>query len=198
MPHPIEKLSSLPDMPQAVIDSVKQLMEEEHIRKGTTFHGTHFTDSHGVYIKRGAARIFYTERGREHTMAFAFDDDMLFIKRPNGMPAEIPMTVTFLEDSEVVTFNRADMKLTIMSGYTQGHPMEAMFFLNSIMAQYASYLEECIYHLTRSSARERYEWAIRRYPRLTQVATTTQIASFLGLTKETLYRIRSGKYPTAN
>ena len=31
-------------------------------------------------------------------------------------------------------------------------------------------------------------------PRLGEVATTTQIASFLGITKETLYRIRGGKY----
>lgn len=31
-------------------------------------------------------------------------------------------------------------------------------------------------------------------PRLLQTATITQIASFLGLTKETLYRIRHNNY----
>jgi hypothetical protein len=55
-------------------------------------------------------------------------------------------------------------------------------------------LEERITVLQHYSARERYLWALERYPRLTECATVTQIASFLGLTKETLYRIRSDNY----
>lgn len=67
-------------------------------------------------------------------------------------------------------------------------------FLNTTLAIYTSYLEERIYTLQCMNATERYDWAIKRYPRLTEYATVTQIASFLGLTRETLYRIRSGKY----
>ena len=43
--------------------------------------------------------------------------------------------------------------------------------------------------------RERYEWVVTRYPRLLQRATLGQIASFLGITQETISRIRSEKYP---
>lgn len=48
--------------------------------------------------------------------------------------------------------------------------------------------------LQNTSARERYQWVVDRYPRLLERSTVTQIASFLGVTKETLYRIRAGKY----
>lgn len=44
------------------------------------------------------------------------------------------------------------------------------------------------------NATQRYRWLINRYPRILESATTTQIASYLGLTKETLYRIRNNKY----
>ena len=37
-------------------------------------------------------------------------------------------------------------------------------------------------------------WLTSRYPRLLHVATITQIASYLGVTKETLYRIRNNNY----
>ena len=43
-------------------------------------------------------------------------------------------------------------------------------------------------------ARERDQVALERYPNILDLVTVTQLASFLNLTKETIYRIRSGKY----
>ena len=62
------------------------------------------------------------------------------------------------------------------------------------MSQHVLALEERLDALQTMSAEERYRWALKRYPRITECATLTQIASFLGVTKETLYRIKSGKY----
>ena len=86
------------------------------------------------------------------------------------------------------------MHQTIHEGISDVSPLEWTMFLNAILYEYAGYLEERLFNLYNASARERYEWVLRRYPRLGEVATTTQIASFLGITKETLYRIRGGKY----
>ena len=62
------------------------------------------------------------------------------------------------------------------------------------MMAHVKYLEERVMLLQTASAPERYRWMEKRYPRVIERATMTQVASFLGITKETLYRIRSNKY----
>ena len=71
---------------------------------------------------------------------------------------------------------------------------EGLLFVNAALLQYTAELEERIDVMQTLGATARYKWAISRFPKLTQCATTTQIASFLGLTKETLYRIKNGHY----
>ena len=69
-----------------------------------------------------------------------------------------------------------------------------LIFLTTSLLQYATQLEERVGVMQSLGADERYRWVLHRYPRITECANTTQIASFLGMTKETLYRIKSGKY----
>jgi hypothetical protein len=61
------------------------------------------------------------------------------------------------------------------------------------LERHIEYLEEHMFML-RMEARDRYFWALKKYPHILDVVSVTQLASFLNLTKETLYRIRSGKY----
>ena len=70
---------------------------------------------------------------------------------------------------------------------------EVYKFMNAGLINYIQYLEEQMLML-HMSAKERYEWVVERYPQLLELVSVTQLASYLNLTKETLYRIRSGKY----
>ena len=99
----------------------------------------------------------------------------------------------FLEDSDIVYVPHIRLH-DMLNDIEEINQEETALFLNASLLHYTAYLEERIYAFQNANAVERYNWAVARYPRLLECATVTQIASFLGLTKETLYRIRSGKY----
>lgn len=51
--------------------------------------------------------------------------------------------------------------------------------------------EERLYHLRKSTAKEKYQWFIQRFPGLIQRLKQGEIASFLGMSQETLSRLRA-------
>lgn len=191
MAHPIEHLKKIFKLSPAQIEQVNTLIVEKQMPKGSFIERSNqLIESY--YIKKGAARAFYTKDGKEHTIAFAFDDEYLIAKLISAN-APMTITVTFLEDTEIIYIPHSKLKETLDNITTEKSP-EALLFFHTALQQYLTYLEERLYVFQSMNAKERYDWVIARYPRLLECATVTQISSFLGLTKETLYRIRSGKY----
>ncbi len=192
MPHPVDVLRKIFNLSPELIEKLRIVMQEKHMPKGATIDGNKNVQQHSYYIMRGAARAYYTKDGKEHTMSFAFDDEYLMTNIVLNS-VDIPLSIKFMEDSDVICIPVRSFSVE-MKKKANVNTLEASMFLNTTLAIYTSYLEERIYTLQCMNATERYDWAIKRYPRLTEYATVTQIASFLGLTRETLYRIRSGKY----
>ncbi len=137
-------------------------------------------------IKSGAARIYYLKDGKDITTWFAFENDLLISLRSKFSRQEYPEVIEFLEDTEVIAVQRVS--------HEKPDNISVYVMANRILLAYCQFLEERVIILQHKTARERYEWVITRYPHLLQRATLGQIASYLGITKETLYRIRSGKY----
>lgn len=192
MPHPLDTLRDIFNLSPDFIEKLRSKIKEMHMPKGSTIDGNKNVQQNTYYIRRGAARAYYTKDGKEHTMSFAFNDEyiMTHVVLKSG---DIPLSIKFMEDSDIIAIPvRA---LTREMKYDAGANMlEASMLLNSSLAIYNTYLEERIYTLQCLDAVERYKWVLQRYPRLLEYATITQIASYLGVTRETLYRIRSGKY----
>lgn len=190
MPHPIDIIHSAFNITPEQADILRSLLVEKEMPRRTVIDNLNEIQNNTYYIMSGAARSYYTTDGKEHTVAFAFDDEYL-ITRLHTTTIQQPLTITFMADSKVVYIPHSKMA-EAFSG--MAHTVEAMMFFHSGVMRYMQYLEERLYILQSMNAADRYNWAITRYPRLLEYATITQIASFLGLTKETLYRIRSGKY----
>lgn len=191
MAHPIEHLKKIFKLLPEQIEQVNTLIVEKQMPKGSFIERSNqMIESY--YIKKGAARAFYTKDGKEHTIAFAFDDEYLIAKLISAN-SPVTITVTFLEDTELIYIPHSKLRETLDNITTEKSP-EALLFFHTALQQYLTYLEERLYVFQCMNAKERYDWVIARYPRLLECATVTQISSFLGLTKETLYRIRSGKY----
>ncbi len=191
MAHPIEHLKKIFKLSPAQIKQVNTLIVDKNMPKGSFIERSNQVIE-TYYIKKGAARAFYTKDGKEHTISFAFDDEYL-VTRLLAAIEPMQITITFLEDTEIIYIPNATLREALNNITTEKSP-EALLFFHTGLQQYQTYLEERLYVFQSMNAKERYEWVINRYPRLLEYATITQIASFLGLTKETLYRIRSGKY----
>lgn len=103
------------------------------------------------------------------------------------------MSIEFLERTDVITIPERTTVETI-KGFKGIHDESLSIFFLTAMLEYSHFLEERALLLQTASAIERYRWLTQRYPKVLERATLTQIASYLGMTKETLYRIRAGKY----
>lgn len=192
MAHPLDILRRIHRLDQAQINMLSGLMQESHMPRGARIDGNSSIQNTSYYIMRGAARAFYTKDGKEHTMSFAFDDEYLMTHLVINSE-DIPLTITFMEPTDIVYLPNRKLHETMIGIEDLDHH-EGLLFMNASLLHYNKYLEERIYVLQSMTASERYEWTLKRYPRILECATITQIASYLGITKETLYRIRSGKY----
>lgn len=209
--HPLEHIKSFAKMTPEIEATLSNLMIERTFKKGEIIRGAINLANCSYYIKQGATRLFITTNGKEHTLSFSFDNE--FIVAPLHIIKEQPDTITiqFIETTEVIYIPITRIKniLNDSSGANTTHPqgehtsqipettietISALLFLNTALSRYTSFLEERIYIMQTLNAPQRYQWLINRYPRISKSATTTQIASYLGLTKETLYRIRNNKY----
>ena len=191
--HPIEHIKTFAKMTPEIEASLRSLMKEKSFRKGDTIRGAFNLTHYSYYIKRGAARVYVTSGGKEHTLSFSFDDE--FIIAPQQSIKDDPDTIAiqFLEPTEIIYLAHLKVK-DILIDSTAIETTSSLLFLNAALIRYTSFLEERIHVMQTLNAPQRYQWVIKRHPRILKTAPATQIASYLGLTKETLYRIRNHKY----
>jgi len=149
--------------------------------------------SNAFFIHKGSARVFYLRDGKEYTFSFSFEDE--FIALPKFL-LEKPDTITtieFLEPSQVYVIPYIKDYESIKE-MTRKNIVDIAVFITTLLIEHTNRLEERLLLFQNASASDRFKWLIKRYPKILERASITQIASFLGVTKETLYRIRSNKY----
>ena len=191
--HPIDHIRKFAKLTPELEANLRAVMQERVFPKGFVVHGANNFASYAYFLKKGAARFFYTEGGKEHTIAFSFAGEFVMLSRHVVRAHPDTVAIHFMEPTHVIFVPHLQVK-NLLDDSGAVADTEGLLFLNAGLVNYGRFLEERVDVLQSFNAEERYSWAMRRYPRLEECATTTQVASFLGLTKETLYRIKSGRY----
>lgn len=166
---------------------LKTQIVPQHFKKGEIRVNPSEFDEQIYYIKKGGCRSFYLKDGKDITFSFAFESNLLISARSKLTKKDYPEIIEFLEDTEAFS-----LKLLPFDELCKDYPQFARFSL-TILYRYNTFLEERIINLQCKTAKERYEWLLSKYPKLLQKATLGHIASFLGITPETLSRIRADK-----
>lgn len=193
MGHPIDHIREYLSITPEVEVSLRSIMREHKFKRGDTISGIGNIRTYAFFIKKGSARVYFLRDGKEHTYSFAFDDEFVSVARQLLQEPDSITTIEFLEPTEIVFIPLLDTH-TIMEDYGREHASDGATFLITALIEHIKYLDERIILFQTASAVERYRWLLQRYPKILERATITQIASFLGVTKETLYRIRAGRY----
>ena len=137
------------------------------------------------FIKTGAVRGYYSMDGKEVTSWFAFEKDIftslysLLNQKPSLYSIEI------LEDSSLDRLNYDDLQ------YLYKKYPEFNLIGRLITEKYYCELDERTFSLQFLSAQDRYRQLIEQQPQLLQRASLGHIASYLGISQETLSRIRA-------
>lgn len=194
MAESINPLHKSTNLPPEIEEQLRQAFTRLQFKRGDRITSLSELRDNLFYITRGSARLFYILSGKEHTFSFALEDEVLLVSHVLLYSPDVVVTVEFLEPTEVMLIQQStlhDMVRTVTNPTLLESLHEAR--ANGFM-RYCQFLEERLMMLQNTSATERYAWMCRRYPRIIERATITQVASFLGITRETLYRIRSQKY----
>lgn len=140
------------------------------------------------WIIKGCLKSFFLdEDGKEHILQFGMEnwwitDYESFIKKTKSKTS-----IDCLEDSELlyITYENRE-KLT-----AEMHKMERFWAKKSKIGRIA--LQNRILSLLKNSAKERYELLLEQYPTLSQRVPKRLIASYLGVSRETLSRLRASQ-----
>lgn len=137
------------------------------------------------YILKGFVRVYYLDlEGKEITHWFSATDSMItspfsFFKKEKNI-----LYFEALEDTELLllTHNQLDAILS------QSQSTEKAY--RNLLVEFAMILSRRIMSIHTETAEERYLKLIKEHPLLFQKAKLTHIASFLGITPQSLSRIR--------
>lgn len=163
------------------VSKILQLDKESRIvKEGQLADKTYF-------IAKGSARAFYLKDGKDITDWFAFEND--FISAINSFFLNIPSPhfIEVLEPSTLLEISREDV-LSLSDRYNEFDRLGKQIVTKTMLQ-----LQQRVVSVQFESAGQKYENMLKIRPDITQRVPLTHIASYLGMTLETLSRIRNPK-----
>ncbi|ASK28751.1 DNA-binding protein [Chryseobacterium sp. T16E-39] len=137
------------------------------------------------YIEKGLVRIFYYKDGKDITDYF-FAEDTFFLSVENVfLDQEDHYSYQLLENCSIriVDYSKIESLL-------DAHP-KLNTLVRTIMAYHIKILADRVYNLQFQSAQNKYEDLMENFPDLILRASLGHIASYLGITQQTLSVIRA-------
>ncbi len=169
--------------PDAELDFQKRIVRQER-RKGSFYLKEGQTSSGLFIIEKGLVRMFYRKFDKEINSLFALENDVITSSRTFFMGLPSKENIQFLEDSIIHSISRKDF-YELCQLYPEINTLERL-----ATEAYSIALEDRIFSLQTLTATERYEELVRHNPQILQRVALGHIASYLGVTLETVSRIR--------
>ena len=142
---------------------------------------------HYIYfIVKGSVKSYYSKESKEVCVWFSLENEIIGTTSTiqGGASKE---TLELLEDSELIKLNIEKIKELAQTDLSISN------LLNNLWEEHAIFLEERLYQLQFMNSHERFKALIKDTPEILQRVSLTDIASFLGVSRETLSRIRAKK-----
>ena len=140
---------------------------------------------HQYFVIKGCLRTFMIDhQGKEHTIQLAIENwwSSDYIAYYKEVPASL--NVECLEDSELLRVSKTDLSRLLMK-----YPFLNEFFRLQLENAFVAFQKRILGNL-QLSARERYRSFLNQYPNIEQRVKNYHIASYLGITSESLSRLR--------
>lgn len=161
------------------------IMRKERLPRGTVLVPFGSTGRHVYYVESGLVRSFYLKDGKEITERFSPENSFAcsmacyLTHRPDGRQTEL------LEDSVIWTMPYTSLETL----YDKYHEIERLgrYIASLELMELYRRLDD----LQFATAQDRYRKFTEAYPSLVLRVSQRMIASYLGVTHETLSRIRA-------
>lgn len=178
-----QQYSVLEEASQKALESVitlKEFKKNEHVFEQGEFCGDIFV------IVKGSYRLFHKATQKEHTTWLGYDDHIISSLHSILFNTPAKETMHILEESVIGVIPYSAL-LDLSREYADIDKLH-----RTIMSTFIMEMQENLFATRFMEAADRYHYFTQKQPEALQRIPLTYLASFLGITKESLSRIRSG------
>lgn len=177
----IQSVRSRINIPDDAIDQIKTRLVPKKARKRQFLLNAGDVCQHMIFVERGLLRSFSDDSsGNEHTMQFAMEGWWISDMASFFSGEQSKYNIEALEESELLLLSKQAMDEV---------PQIQRYFLD-LMQKHIIALQRRINVVQSMSAEETYLKLMEVNPHLINRASQQHIASYLGITPETLSRVR--------
>ena len=155
------------------------------VKKGAYLHQAGSICSHSYWIKKGLLRTYYLKEGKEITDVFAAESDTITSAQSFMKQEPDQYFLQAIEAAELYALSFDDL----MYLFEHFHEMER--FGRITMSMFYVQLSEKLASYQFTSAKGKYEHFCNTYNAILHRLPLGMIASYLGISQETLSRVRS-------
>ena len=185
MKNLINKIKSSITLSPKAEEYVVSIATEKSVSKGDVLIRQGQAVKNTYFVQNGCLRSYCIDKnGKEHTLQFAIknwwiSDFMAIYNKERST-----LTIECLTDSNVIEFNTEKL-----DGIYSIFP-EFEAFQRKNLERHVVSLHKRILNQLQLTAPERYDFFLKQYPDIEQYTPNYHIASYLGITQQSLSRIR--------
>lgn len=181
----IEKIFNDLKLSDNEVNLIASVLHKIHVKKGTILLKAGDVVEHMYYINSGCMRTYHIdENGKEHTMQFAVENSWISDFTAFFSGSKALLNIEVIHDATIYRLAAKD-KLRI----TQKIPQIQNYINTKLELIYTIMQKRILAKLSRTAS-EQYIDFITAYPDIEQKVKNYHIASYLGITTESLSRIR--------
>jgi CRP-like cAMP-binding protein len=185
----VSKIATLTQLSPEGAQWLSEHIEERTFKKNQVILREHQVSDYLYYVKKGLLCGYYHQSSRDQSKEIcswlSLEDDLAtsyysFISRKPSYE-----TIECVEPTTVQVLSYANMQ-ELYHLFPETEKAGRM-----ILEEYYSRIEERLYSIRFKSSQERYKTFVETRPKLITRAPLGRVASYLGMTQETLSRVRS-------
>lgn len=184
----IKKIKSTIDLSPEAEAYLLSISKRKTVPKGSILIREGQTVSKIYFVTEGCLRSYCVDKkGKEHTLQFAIKNWWIsdYIAIHNNESATL--SIECLTEANIIEFNAKELNGTLTL-FPEYEPFQRMLLERHLVSMYKRILNQL-----QLSAQERYDLFLEQYPDIEQHTRNYHIASYLGITQQSLSRIRVDK-----
>lgn len=166
-------------------ENLSKNLKAQKVKKHTILLKPGEICSHSFFVEKGLLKLYtIDDLGKEHVIQFApenwivSDRSSAYFKQPSDFYIDV------VEDSEIVYLDKTFMDLA------SEQDLNFRFFFDKLLHNHIRHIQRRVSLLLGATAEQRYMDFIKLYPDLMLRVPQWMIASYLGITPESLSRVR--------
>jgi CRP-like cAMP-binding protein len=166
-------------------EELEKFLVFKHVKHGELMVEPGQIIAHGFFVMKGCLRNYIIKDDKEHILQFAPENWWIGANYAVAVPQPAFVYIDAVEDSKIALYNN-DFVYKLLDTVPGFMEMRQELQQNQFRN-----LEKRVLLLLSSSAEERYTYFLNTYPNLSVRLPQKMIASYLGMTPQSLSRVRS-------